>query len=140
MRAKSWIAAALAVLPALAACFSERDDATGPAPDYVSCSSGAPAPPAGVRVVRIRNFAFEPAQLVVEVGTRVYWINCEADNPVNAHTTTSDTGVWDSPLLAPDSRGVFDFQFNNAGTFPYHCTPHPQMEATVTVAFAAVSS
>jgi plastocyanin len=133
MSQKSWIVAGLGSLPVLAACFSDRVSSVDDVPEYVSCESGAPAPPANVRVVRIRNFAFEPAQLSVTSGTTVYWINCEVDNPVNSHTTTSDTGIWDSPLLAPAGRGVFDFQFNNSGTFPYHCTPHPQMEGTITV-------
>ena len=92
----------------------------------------------GRGAIRIRNFAFESPRLAVAVGMRLCWINWEAGNPVNAHTTTSGTGIRESPLLDPDSRGVFDFQFNHAGTFPYHCTPHPQMERTVSVAFAAL--
>jgi plastocyanin len=48
-----------------------------------------------------------------------------------AHTSTSDNGAWDSALLAPGAS--FSRTFQTAGTFPYHCTIHPNMVGTVTV-------
>jgi plastocyanin len=132
MHWKGMTAAVLAISVSVAACFSEKsDDLTGPAPEYVSCSSSAPAPPANARVVRIRNFAFEPAQLTVAAGTTVWWINCET--PAVGHTSTSDTGIWSSPLLAGNGGGRFSRAFSATGTFPYHCVPHPEMVATITV-------
>lgn len=114
-----------------AACFSEKSgDVTGPAPSYVSCANNAPSPPDLVRVVRIRNFAFSAASVSVPRGGTVWWINCE-DPGVQAHTTTSDTGVWDSPLLQPGD--TYSHVFSTAGSFPYHCRPHPIMTGTVTV-------
>ncbi len=48
------------------------------------------------------------------------------------HSTTSDTGVWDSGQHG--TPNMFDFTFNQAGTFPYHCTVHGTvMNGTVTV-------
>jgi plastocyanin len=135
MSSAARFAAGLMILPVVAACFSDRPDATGPnnVPEYVSCNANAPAPPANVRVVRIRNFAFEPAQLAVASGTTVWWINCEAAGPSNSHTSTADAGAWDSPLLAPAGAGTYSRVFGAAGSFSYHCKPHPQMTARITV-------
>ncbi len=44
---------------------------------------------------------------------------------------TSDTGVWASPLFATGS--FYSRTFTEAGSFPYHCEPHPFMKATVVV-------
>lgn len=110
-------------------CFSDKpDEITDPSLDFVSCSTTAPAPPSNARLIRMRDFAFNAAQLTVPTGTTVYWINCDTD----AHTTTSDTGVWGSALLA--QNGTFSRRFDNAGTFPYHCQPHATfMRATIIV-------
>lgn len=110
------------------ACFSERSTAAGPSPD--ACDASLPPELLGATVVAIRNFSFEPADVRVPVGGKVAWVNCApADEP--AHTSTSDQGVWSSPLLPPGA--VFGFTFTQAGTFPYHCEPHPFMQARVIV-------
>jgi plastocyanin len=56
--------------------------------------------------------------LVVTVGTTVTWMNGDSV----AHTVTSDTGAFDSGRM--DSGATFSYQFNTAGTYPYHCTIH----------------
>jgi plastocyanin len=105
-----------------------------------ACSSGA-APDetlaecldaAGVTgaAVGIRGFAFWPATLTVSPGTRVTWVNCEAPG-VEAHTATADDGTWGSQLMS--AGGTFSRDFNDVGSFPYHCTPHPVMRATIIV-------
>lgn len=71
-------------------------------------------------------------ELTIEVGTRVRWTNRD----VSPHTSTSGqpagiTGIWDSGTLATDRS--FSLTFNQTGTFPYFCTIHPFMQATVTV-------
>lgn len=110
------------------ACFSERTTSAGPSPD--ACDVSLPPELLGATVVAIRNFTFEPAEVRVPVGGKVAWVNCApADEP--AHTSTSDQGVWSSPLLPPSE--TFAFTFTQAGTFPYHCEPHPFMQATVIV-------
>jgi plastocyanin/glucose/arabinose dehydrogenase len=68
--------------------------------------------------VEMRNVAFNPPSLQVKVGTKVTWTNRDDVE----HTTTSDTGVWDSGLLPNGSS--FSFTFAQAGTFPYYCRPH----------------
>ena len=117
--------AALVSVGSLAGCFSERvagSDGGGNGGGNTDLCQGTPA-----NVVQIRNFAFHPATLTVPAGTEVTWVNCDAES----HTSTSDTGVWDSNLLAP--RATFKRTFAAAGSFAYHCTPHPSMQASVVV-------
>jgi plastocyanin len=109
-----------------AACFSERDGATGPAPDG-ECT--VPASAAGATVVFIRDFAFVTSQVRVRPGERVVWVNCESSDV--SHTSTSDGAGWDSGLLAPGD--FYERAFPQAGSFPYHCEPHPGMTGTVIV-------
>ena len=63
----------------------------------------------------------------ISAGGTVHWIWADS-----FHSTTSDTGVWDSgEHSTPHS---FDFMFPSAGTFPYHCTVHGfVMNGTVVV-------
>jgi plastocyanin len=84
--------------------------------------------------VSIGDFQFTPATLQVTQGTTVTWTN---NGPAN-HTTTSDTGVWDSGVL--QAGRSFSFRFNAPGTFAYHCTIHPAMKGTITVTAAAASA
>ena len=45
---------------------------------------------------------------------------------------SEDAGsVFDSGIMSPDA--TFDFVFDTAGTYDYHCTMHPQMVGTVNV-------
>jgi plastocyanin len=94
---------------------------------------GAPTDTAAADVaVTIDNLAFAPATITVPVGTQVVWTNKQAGVP---HTTTSDTGVWDSGIL--NTGATFSFTFKEAGTFAYHCNVHPTMHGTVVVTAGA---
>jgi plastocyanin len=123
---------AAAVLPLLAAsllsCISERS--TGTEQDPQACDVPLPSSAFGSTVVIIRNFAFTPALVNVRPGTKVTWVNCGLTGAA-PHTSTADGGAWSSPLLAPGE--TYTREFTTAGTFPYHCNPHPSMKATVTV-------
>jgi plastocyanin len=94
------------------------------------CSNPSGSVVNGATLVTIRDFAFESQSITVAVGGSVTWVNCETADAA-AHTSTSDQGVWASPLLA--SGDVFTLKFNTAGVFPYHCDPHPFMTGSVTV-------
>jgi plastocyanin len=78
------------------------------------------------------NF-FSPASLTVPAGSTVTWSNDGA----RPHTTTSDTGVWDSSMLSAGQ--TFSQVFASAGTFPYNCAFHPEMVATVVVEASAAA-
>ncbi|MFZ3167073.1 MAG: PQQ-dependent sugar dehydrogenase, partial [Candidatus Methanoperedens sp.] len=80
-----------------------------------------------VESVDITNFAFNPANITILKGTSVIWTN----NDVDAHTVTSDTGVFDSGTL--NQGNTFEFMFNDTGTFKYHCALHPTMQGEVIV-------
>jgi plastocyanin len=84
--------------------------------------------PAQVTQVSIEDFAFAPANIVVEVGATVTWTNEDSTR----HTVTSDDGdVLDSPLFG---RGeTYSHTFTAPGDYYYHCDPHPQMRGLVTV-------
>jgi plastocyanin len=73
------------------------------------------------------NLAFSPATLTIKVGTTVTWTNKDS----TTHTVISDNGVFQSGNMAPNA--TFTYTFNNAGTFPYHCSIHPSMKGTVVV-------
>ena len=75
----------------------------------------------------IDNFAFTPKELTVKPGTTIRWTNKD-DIP---HTVTSDSKVFDSPVL--DSNQSFQFTFANAGRFTYFCKLHPHMTGVVMV-------
>ena len=51
--------------------------------------------------ITIRDFSFSPADVSVPVGTTVRWSN----SGPSEHSTTSDTGAWDSGLLSPLPSG-----------------------------------
>ena len=80
--------------------------------------------------------AYTPSTLTVSVGTTVLWRN---DDSV-VHTVTSGRsdgtagtadGLFESGNLAPGT--TWSHTFDEAGTFPYYCTPHPWMIGTVEV-------
>jgi plastocyanin len=71
--------------------------------------------------------AFSPSPITISVGASVTWLN---DDRI-AHTSTGDSGLWDSGVLEPGA--VFSRTFPSAGTFTYHCVIHPNEVGTVTV-------
>jgi Icc protein len=75
----------------------------------------------------IDNFAFKPHELKVKAGATVDWTN--KDDTV--HTVTSDDGSFSSPEM--DTNQKFQFTFQKAGRFPYHCKLHPTMTGVVVV-------
>lgn len=77
--------------------------------------------------VEMDDLDFSPRDLTINVGATVTWTNKEAA----PHDATSDDDEWETDLLQEGDTGSITFA--EAGTFPYHCTVHPNMEGTVTV-------
>jgi len=75
--------------------------------------------------VQIANFAFSPATLAIKAGDTIKWTN----NDSVIHTV-SGTG-WGSESL--NTGQSFSYTFNQAGTYDYHCGPHPSMTAKIIV-------
>ena len=77
--------------------------------------------------VTIVDFDFTPAQITIDQGDTVTWNN-EGPTP---HSATAPDGSFDTGIFpAGESRS---HTFNEAGTYAYICTPHPQMRGTVAV-------
>jgi plastocyanin len=127
---------ALTLLSLLVSACSGSAYPSAPAPTATPASaaptSAPAASPAKTAAVEMQNFAFNPPTLQVTVGTKVTWTNKDGVG----HSTTSDTNVWDSGLLA--NGASFSHTFSQAGTFPFYCKPHggpggKGMSGTITV-------
>ena len=71
---------------------------------------------------------YAPETLRVKAGTKVTWVNRDTVT----HTVSSKgTSLFDSGSLA--TGATFSYTFTRAGTYPYYCTVHPWMKATVIV-------
>lgn len=77
--------------------------------------------------VTIENYTYKPAAITVSVGTTISWKNLD-DDP---HTVTANDGTFNSKGLAQGD--VWSHRFDKPGTYAYHCTVHPMMQATVIV-------
>jgi plastocyanin len=105
--------------------------ASGAALNLTGAASPAACPastPAAGASVTIANFAFDPAEITVPVGTTVTWTN-QDDVP---HTVTSDDKkTFGSAGL--DTGDTFQFRFTKPGTYGYFCSIHPMMTGKVIV-------
>lgn len=98
-----------------------------PAPVVPSVSGAAQKPV--TRTLTIQNFAFDKfATVTVRKGDTIVWVNKDT----MAHTVTGDKGGPASQTIP--AGGKYSYTFDAVGTFPYHCTIHPNMKATVVVA------
>ena len=86
--------------------------------------------------VRIEDFVYVPAELTVEAGTTVTWMN----EDFFGHTVTSGepgdrTDTFDGVMgeVAQAEGTSFSFTFDEPGTYPYFCRFHPRMVGTITV-------
>jgi Tol biopolymer transport system component len=84
-------------------------------------------------IVKIVDFAFQPAIAKPKLGANVLWNNA---GPTE-HTTTDNTGLnlWDSGIVPAGQS--FLFKFLSAGKYAYVCTIHPGMAGTVQVPMTA---
>lgn len=86
--------------------------------------------PVSIVTVRIEQSRFDTAELVVEPGTTVRFVNDDAF----AHTVTARDdapAAFDSGALGQGD--VFDVTFDAVGQYPYFCEIHPTMRARVVV-------
>jgi LPXTG-motif cell wall-anchored protein len=77
--------------------------------------------------VTIVDFEFQPGSVTIDQGDTVTWTN----NGPTAHSATAPDGSFDTGIFpAGQSRS---HTFNEAGTYSYICTPHPNMQGTIVV-------
>jgi plastocyanin len=81
----------------------------------------------GASTVRMKDNFFRPGTLRVQKGTRVVWRNAGT----RPHTTTSNSGAWNSGTLQPGE--TFKRRFRKAGRFRYHCEIHAGMTGKIVV-------
>lgn len=77
------------------------------------------------QVVTIQNMQFEPAELIVERGTRVVWVNKD----LFPHTATAR--AFDSGSIGTDAS--WSYVADQAGEHAYLCTFHPTMKGRLIV-------
>jgi len=75
----------------------------------------------------------------IGISNKVVWTNTD----VTGHTVTTDDGYVD--LISGDFNSIeqlgailmpgetFEFTFTEVGQYPYHCEPHPWMQASVEI-------
>jgi plastocyanin len=92
----------------------------------------------------INDSGYSKRAITVKKGTTVTWTNrgsiehnvmLEHDDSGHAHDAPKanevEPDVFAGPLLANGES--YSFTFNETGTNPYHCAPHPSMQGSVTV-------
>ena len=84
--------------------------------------------------VIIREFAFDPEEIEIQVGDSIRWIN-EDSAP---HTATrTDATAFDTGLLRQNEERTIQFtEASPADGFGYFCVPHPFMTGRVKVLLA----
>jgi plastocyanin len=75
----------------------------------------------------MREMAFRPLRIEIAAGATVVWTNSDA----MVHTVSSDDGRWSSGAIEPGA--TWRRRFDRAGTYSFHCTPHPFMKGVVVV-------
>ncbi|HEX4575550.1 MAG TPA: plastocyanin/azurin family copper-binding protein [Gemmatimonadales bacterium] len=89
-------------------------------------AAGAAAGPVAAEI-QMAAYHFRADTITISPGQLVRWVNAD---PVE-HTVTFDSG---EPGSAPlPTNGSYVHRFATAGTYRYHCTPHPFMTGVVVV-------
>ncbi len=97
------------------------------APPAAAQPQPAPNEAAASTKASIQDFLFQPSRLEVTAGTTIVWTNAGQV----AHSVSADDGSFESGLIEPGSRGTITL--NRAGTYTFHCTPHPFMKGVIVV-------
>jgi len=97
-------------------------------------ASAANSPAQIVNCAGTPPWCFSPNPIQITVGSTVTWTNTTAPT----HTSTSNTGVWNTGPIAPGATSAA-ISFPTAGTFAYHCAIHPSMTGSVIVSPVALA-
>ncbi|HET9344715.1 MAG TPA: plastocyanin/azurin family copper-binding protein [Candidatus Limnocylindrales bacterium] len=77
--------------------------------------------------VTMEGMAFLPGDLTISTGDSVTWTNKDTV----LHDAVDNGGTWETPKLNPNESA--SITFDKAGTYPYRCSLHGNMRATVRV-------
>lgn len=122
------------VLASTVACGGGGEPAAAPPSQSASSSSSEPSPdsagpaeePSEKVVITISDFAFQVPDSVPS-GAQVTVVNEDS----SYHTVTADDGTFD--VGAREGQPVTFTAPEQPGQYPFHCTPHPNMTATLVV-------
>lgn len=105
-------------------CSAIANDGTGNSASVDSASTTVFT----IHNIDIQNMAFSPSTITITAGDIIIWTNLDNMD----HSVTSDDGTtFDSGLIS--NSQTFTLTGLSAGTYGYHCTPHPSMTATIIV-------
>ena len=79
-------------------------------------------------VIETKNFAFVNKTYTVKAGETVTFKNSDTAG----HSVTSDDESFDTDVVGKDQTATFKAP-TKPGKYPFHCTPHPNMKATLVV-------
>jgi plastocyanin len=77
--------------------------------------------------IAIKDHLFVPASITIAAGTKVTWVNKDAD----PHTVVDQNNAFHSSAL--DTNDSYSHTFTAPGTYTYFCTLHPTMIGTIVV-------
>lgn len=75
----------------------------------------------------IKGFIFQPETLTVKAGDTVIWKN----EDIVPHTATANGKRFDSKSI--ETKASWKYVATKPGSYPYICSFHPTMKATLTV-------
>ena len=78
-------------------------------------------------LLEIKNSQFVPAEITVNVGDTIKWVN----HDIVPHTATADDKSWDSNLI--ESGKAWEMIVERKMSPTYFCTFHPGMKARVRI-------
>jgi len=81
-------------------------------------------------IVIIKNFKFIPAEVTIKKGQTIRWENQEKRQ---YHSVWFEALGEEEPADYLFPEDSYDRTFDQTGSFPYRCGPHPKMLGTVTV-------
>ncbi|MGH7557209.1 MAG: cupredoxin domain-containing protein [Gemmatimonadota bacterium] len=126
----------VAALAAAIACSGGGGDGTtGPGPGPSPTPPSDPNPPsnpppgAGVVVINLVNFAFEPGDTTIPTGTTVRWVNTTN----TFHTVTPQGHTQWARATSGSMETVLEVRLDAAGIFNYFCEPHQSIGMTGTI-------
>lgn len=77
----------------------------------------------------IREYQYQPAELVIPAGTTVKWINDE--KRVSHSILFAGPDGFESERIFPGES--WERTFDQPGSYPFSCGPHPEMHGIITV-------
>ncbi|HIF12803.1 MAG TPA: amidase [Dehalococcoidia bacterium] len=102
-----------------------------PAPTATPPPAPTPTPPPPA-VLASNIIGFALSDITIAAGTTITWTNQDsAPHTVTSGSQGALTGEFDSGGFSIGES--YQRSFNTPGAFPYFCTIHPFMQATVTV-------